>query len=326
MNTAERLQSYYHFNEAVIADVSEAMERQANYSYPDFLDFVGADSPKPYELDGYSTRQILDIRPSEHDDKQALIVHLPMAVPLDTNQRYQLASLANVMPNTRIIAMSNPSSGVYKSGGLTYKQRQQVSCGIFKPVTDPLGAYIEKEGIEEVENVGGSYGAELAASFAVSGNHKVATTVYIEPASVIRRGVVKLGLDFKSSEAPMAEYVAANELPAFVEARKDAVGAKDYMSGLLRPTNIAVARGLAKGDFYHNARMALLAQSNMYTSFAWGTDSELALDSEMPGIVSGYTALAGISNVMRIRMFGQKHALGNDLALSIAIVLQSLRR
>ncbi len=327
MNTAERLTQYYHFDSAVVEQVSEAMNRQAAFSsYANFLDVVGANNPQPYALEGYSQRQILDIRPrDEEDPAQTIVVHLPMANPTDMNQRYQLASLAYVKPNSRIIAMGHPSGGEFKDGGLTYKQRHAVAGGNFKPVIDPLVSYLDKENIETVINVGNSYGAELAASLASNGTHKVTDTVYIEPASVKKRNVLKLGLDFKSSEPPMKEYVVANELPTFIEARTDGVGANDYIKGLLRLTNIAVSRGLARGKFEEHAIAGLKEQIDMKTTFAWGTHSELAIDELVLHIVDEYTIFAGIKRVKIIRMNGQTHALGNDLALSNAIVLQSLK-
>ena len=327
MKTAIRLEGYYPFNADIIDQVSNAMESQARFgTYENFLDAVGANNPKPYSLDGYSQRQILDIRPRHEDPDNVVVMHLPMANPLDTNQQYQLATLAYAMPNSRIIAMGHPSGGEFVDGGLTFKQRCAVAHGNFKPVIDPLVSYLDKEQIETVINIGGSYGAELAASLAGNGTHETTNTVYIEPASIKKRNVLRLGLDFKSSEPPMAAYVAANELQTFIDARKAGIRGNDYIKGLIRPTNIAASRGLGQGKFEEHAVKALKSQHGMQTTFAWGTKSELATDDIVSTIADAYTVLAGVEHVRRIRMQGQTHALGNDLALTSVIVLQSLKQ
>lgn len=326
MTTQERLVFYYPFKPDVITTVSEAMERQASFgSYAEVFAAAHVTDPVTFSLNGYSDRKILDIRPPEHDDAEALVVHLPMANPLDTNQLYQAASLALSMPNTRIIGMAHPSGAGFTEGGLSWKQRVSVAHGDFQPVIDPLAAYLEKNNIEKINNVGTSYGAELAAKLAAKGSVAVLDTVYVEPASIVRRTTLGLGLRFKSSEPAMDGYVAANGLQTFVDARNDGIGGNDYVKGLLRLSNIAISRGLAAGRFEKHAVSAIKKQPDMYTTFAWGTASELAKDVVMTNIIGDYVLHAKPHTVSEIRIPGEKHALGNDLALANAIIHQALK-
>ena len=90
MSTDERLQNYYPFDQEVIDTVSAVAERQAADShYDDFFRRVGIEKPIIHnDRENSSPIQLIDIRPENHDEKSAMVVHLAMANPLDPNQLY----------------------------------------------------------------------------------------------------------------------------------------------------------------------------------------------------------------------------------------------
>jgi hypothetical protein len=326
--TIERLRGYYNFNDAVLDAVGEAAERQSHYpTYEDFLiDTLGEEMPvatKTYA--GYLPAQIFDHRPKEHDPSELLEVHLPMANPLDTNMLYQLGTIAMVRPNTRIVATGRPAGGVYDQNQLTRPQRKLVAAGDMTPVIDPMRKYTEGTGAERADHAAYSYGTLTAPEAIAQSDRPVGRAVLIEP--VVKNyargvgslvGALRLGVAFKSTESALQGYVEASGMPTFEEAREDAISAGDYVKGLLLPTNIAVARSLARGLFGKKLASARAAHPGMRDTLAWGSESEFDLDSVMPQLCG--------PNSQAVRLEGQRHGLANDIHLQSAIVLEGLLR
>lgn len=335
MNTTERLQGYYPFDHSVVERVSLVAERQM--AMPDFGDFfahTGLTESVRKIYDGYAPIDILDIRPKDHDPRAAMVVHLAMANPLDPNNLYQISTIAAVHPTTRIIASANPSGFGYNSGLLNKDQRQRVAGGDFGPVVEPLMKYIEDKDnpkVETIQQVGYSYGADRAATSAKKISGSLADTshlVAIEPASVVKRSLIGISQAFGSTNKALNTYVKANELPAFISARKESVGMLAYVSGLARLSNIAVARGLTDGKFNERVQAARISNSStieqMSTTLAWGTESELADNEAMEAIFSTLASDDSYGKVQAIRLENHKHALANDVHLQAAIVAQAL--
>lgn len=323
MNTSERLHSYQSFDQAVIEKVAQVAERQAVMSYEAFFEACELQGTVKLSYAGYAPVEILDINPDGSEDKPTLMVHLPMTNPLDPNNLYQIATLSACLPNTRILASGNPTHG-YNFGILNRQQRTQVARGDFRPTVEPLMKYAESQKLSDINQYGYSYGADKAVTAAATTAYNVEKLVTLEPASVVGRSIVKLALDFGSSSKHLDKYVSANKLPAFNAARKDSVGMLDYYLGLMKLTNIAVARGLSDGKFEDRLQDAFISQSKMETLLAWGTDSELASNSAMDAINNRMIAKYGFNRVRALRLIRQTHALANDLALQAAVVLTSI--
>jgi hypothetical protein len=325
MNTVTRLEGYFPFAPEIIDHVGEVAERQAVMSHSEFMASVGAHEVKPFSPDGRTIIEVLDILPENADPKAAMMIHLAMANPLDANQRYQIATVAAANADRRIIATGNPSAFGYASGVLNRRQRRLVALGDFRPTVEALLKYTEQEKIERVDQIGYSYGVDKAVAVARYDAFEVPHTVAIEPASVVQRGVMKLGLTFGSTAKALKGYVNANELPAFLAAREESIGGMEYNSGLLRLTNIATARGIAKGGFEMDLDEAMVVQDSMKTILAWGSESELAPDNVMVRLAQTFADNYGPHRVEAIRLPGQKHALANDVHLQAAIVAHALR-
>ena len=320
MSTQERLAGYSSdFSPEVIDAVSESADRQRQHStYIEFLQSVGISESRQ--------RPLVDIKPNDFDEKLALVMHLPMANPLDANQLYSIATVAEHYPNRRIIANANPSGIGYGYNTLNKCQRTAVAQGDFRPAVEGLVRYLDKEGIEKIDQVGESYGSELVAATRGFGAFDIGSMVMIEPASVKKRSVIELASDFKSSEKALDDYVKANNNPNLIQARKDSISNNNYAIGLGRLSNIATSRGLAKGKFKDNLEINLLEHDEAEVGIAWGSESELSVDSIVLGIVHGLSRKFGEDRVRGLRLEGQKHALANDRALQSAIIAHFIGR
>jgi pimeloyl-ACP methyl ester carboxylesterase len=331
-NTADRLRGYYPFPETVIERVSELADRQASFdTYPDFLKFAGV------EFDG-SVPEYLDIHPQDYDPKEAIVAHLSMANPLNPHNQYAVAGLAALL-NRRVIAFGNPSQPGMGHGTLNRKDRRTVASGDFTPAVGSLVRYLEAKRIERVSHVGGSYGAELAITASLSEVAEVSHIVLSEPVTnsikklevpksgimLPKLGVVQLGLEFMASGELMDEYAEKNAIPNYDIAFGEKGGLVAYSLGLLRPTNIANARGLAKGGFFERADNAMLGQKKAILTGARGTESELcdgdAFDKDFEFLAAMYQGRVHSMVLQR-----QAHAMNNDLALSNAINLTGLEK
>ena len=177
--------------------------------------------------------------------------------------------------------------------------------------------WADRAGLDSVEHVGYSFGADLASQAVLSGEHAVRSMVAIEPV-VKRRGVARLGGDFKTTAEALDMYVDAVQLEGFAAARADSIGGMTYNIGLVRPTNAAVTMGLARALFSARLEGALLSphRDDMNATIAWGSQSELTNTERFP-------AWAG---VRQWKFKEQRHAMGNDIHLQAAIVTEALRQ
>ena len=325
-DTEERLRSYYPFSQDVVDVVATTADYQTIFSsYKDYFDRVGITDTVKFQPEGYLPVEILDIRPKEHDPKAALLIHLAMANPLNPNQMFQIATIADTNPNKRIIAVGNPSGGHhFQSGRLSRIDRANIADGVYMiPLVDPLLKYTDKEGIESVEQMGFSYGALRAVASAVYADHEVTHTIPIEPV-VGQRSLAKLGWDFMRTGKALKGYVKASDSELFNAARKDSLGGIAYARGVARLSNIAIAKVLAHADFEEWTDMAMVERRQMKTTIIWGSESELATDAIMQEIVRRQSDLhPGRVTAMRLR--GQKHNMVNDVSLQAALMLEALK-
>jgi len=348
--TAERLRAYdtqigNPFSDDVVERVAEAAGIQHSHGrdFDGLLDAAGVWLEEPFEAPNGHMQDVVDIRRPEEDG--TLAYYLPMANPLDTNQRYALATIALANPHTRIIAMGNRSGGAFDSGALSRAQRKKVAHGYFKPLVEPMISYLSQQDMYVVHHAGYSFGADLAAEAAASREFAVATLTAIEPV-VGARSANKLREDFQSTEEALAGYVDATRLDGFVAAREHAVTKAQYARGLVRLTNIAIARGLLAGEFDKRLHTALTEQlDGMTATVAWGSRSELAsfdnidhwlvererqrlneLGMSMGALAAGLMRFAEQSSrVQQWRFRAQRHAMGNDIHLQAAIISQGMQ-
>lgn len=326
--TTERLQGYYPFSDSTLHSVEAAALRPQYRTLDSYFGRVGIGQIDflDYGTDGQV--EIVDIRRDQ--EKDVFIYHLPMANPLDTNQLFQIATVADVLPNTRIIAAGNPAGlgRKFKGGSLDKPQRDAVRQGVLSPVVAPLNHYVEDQGITEVGQIAYSWGVEKANEMTASVNAKVTDVIEIEPVSFVPRGVIKLFGTFMSTNKGLKELKANCDFPMYKEARKTAIKGLPYLAGILRPTNQAMAEYMARGELFFNADEALDIQRDARLHVAWGSKGEFGgnADSAIPRVVRALTVVHGVERVFGMRLRDGKHALANDVYLQAAIVHESLGR
>lgn len=330
MSTAERLTHYYDFDETVLERAEEVAERQQALTWQEFLrDCNMQADPERYLVDRRSTEWI-EFRPTgDFDATKARMFHGPMANPLDPNIAYQAATVFALDPTTRLFAVANPSGPGRDAGLMSHLERKRIADGDLTPTVEPALRLLARAGVESVVHIGGSYGAEkslVAAQHADRFDHEAKAVVAIEPPAVIKRNVLSLGAAFMKTNAHLSEYVTASGVEAFDAARRQSVGALEYPVGLLRLTNLAVAKGLTHNLFRERATAALAAEPGLTATIAWGSNSELALDQNVSQDTGALEDQFGTERVQRIRLVGQYHALLNDIHLQAAIALQAEHR
>lgn len=324
IDTSSRLNAYGLFSPEVVGTVAQVADTQRGfYDYVDYFEHIGL--PIPHRFKG---SEILDIIPTgDFDETQALVYHLPMANSIDENMAFQAATIHAAIPDKRLIAVGNPGAPGQSLGALPIEDRMKVAKGNLRPTIEPTLEYLDQERITRTQHVGYSYGAEKAAVatiFSDRYNQEVSHSVHIEPPSVKSRHLIELGQDFSLAEDHLDHYVEASGVRCFNEARKESAGKLMFILGLLRPTNIAIARGLTKPYFEYRMNAALNKQSQLQASIVWGSESELATDGLVEAITTNLQDDFGPHRVKRMRLPGQFHAFPNDIHLQAAVVLQSI--
>ncbi|MDZ7786308.1 MAG: hypothetical protein U5L95_04275 [Candidatus Saccharibacteria bacterium] len=328
MSTAERLEQYYPFEQNVIDEIAEFADYQSGFeSYRDFFGAVGIPEVQVVSHDGSNGATVVDVRPKDHDEKDALVMHLPMGNPLNSNQLYQVATIAGTNPDSRVIAFGNPSSGKFRGESFTRSERKNLINGELRPLVENGLRYLEAQGVESANEIGYSYGALKVLASANYAAHSVDNVVSIEPVNPTRSSI-KLGLvDFPSTEKALGDYTgpAKEEFASFKNARDDEPGMIAYVSGLARLTNLAIGRALAHTEYGSYAGHSLDNHAMNSLSVVWGSESELADDTVMQEMISDMQTVYD-DRVKAMRLEGQKHAMVNDPSLHAAIVKQALSR
>lgn len=329
INEAERLRSYYTFDEDILERVGEVADNQRNTTWdalsarlPDNKIFIPANG-KPIE--------ILDIVPrADYDGTH--VYHLPMGNALDENMTARVATLAAAEPARRIIAVGNPGSPGQGGGRIKARDFNSVWSGDLRAAVDPTLQYLHSQNIDVATHIGFSYGADRAATaaqYADKYDQQVQQGVLMDPASVSERSLLGLAREFGSTAQALDVYVQAAASPAYLEARKLAEerghGLLGYTLGLVRMSNLAIAHALAQDGFEGRVDAALTAQPEMLADIIWGSESELALRGCMLATTARLTEKFGIDRVRATELVDQKHAMGDDIFLHTAMILQSTK-
>lgn len=330
VNEAERLADYHPFDQDVLDTVAEVADRQRRQTWPEMR--YRLPSKTLFEPIGGKVIELLDIRP-RWGSEATQVYYLPMNNGLDENMSARVATFAAAQPDTRIIAVGNPGAPGQKSNRLHLKDLPAVWKGNLRPTVDPILQYLDANEIGPATHIGYSWGADkasAAAQHADTYDQEVLQSILMEPAGVKERSLIELGKAFASSAEPLGAYVEAANSQAYQEARDAAWetnrGAKHgYDFGLVRLSNIAVARALSRDMFEQRVDEAMDRQEEMKVSIVWGSESELAINSLMSDIVRRLKENHG-HLVTGTAIEGQKHAMGDDIFLQTALILQSLKK
>ncbi len=329
MSEQLRLKEYYPgFDQKVVDTVADVAQQQRSSSWeqikselPDNTVFSTEDS----------SIELLDIVPKDYDE--TWVYHLPMGNPLADHMQLRVATLAAAKTDKRIIAIGNPSGPSQGVGKLPAASLRTVWSGNLRPTIDPVMRYLGSQQIEQATHIGFSYGAEKAATasqYAEKYDQHVPSGLFMEPVAIKQRGLLELGRDFNSTAAALEGYVKASASGPVEEAGKRAAekshGLVGYGLGLLRMSNIAIAHALTKEGFENRVDNGLTSQAEMRAHLVWGTESELATHGLMIELAGRLQSKFGVGRVSTMEMVGQKHAMGDDVFLHTAMVLQNLNR
>ena len=328
MTEAERLRAYFAFDDDVLARVAEAAEVQRSKTWQTLAKELPA--PKIFKPKHGKPIEVVEFGPKDSDDVQ--IYHLAMACGLDPNIMLCVAMLAAVGRGTRIIAVGNPGAVGRGTGALRLRDMPGVWRGNLNATVRPTMEYAQANGVRRAVHIGYSFGADKAAAaigLAAEYNQTVTKAIFMDPAAVMQRSLNNLARAFDEAGEVLEDYVMAADIPAYREARKVTHkmghGAVGYIAGLFRPTNVMIAHALAKDGFETRVRMALKNQPELKVSIAWGSASELAHHGQMTKLTQRVSNdFAG--RVQTLVVEHQRHAMGSDLFLHDAIVLQCLKQ
>jgi len=328
MNEQTRLRQYLRFRPEVLDTVASVAEHQRSQTWQD----ISSHLPEVSIFRSHNNKpvEVLDIEPYDYDD--VLVYHLPMGVTLDASMSMRLSALSLAEPYKRLISFSNPGSPGRGKGKIKTRDMLSVYNGDLRLTLDSPLRYLAKQGIEEVVHIGYSYGAEkaiAAAKYSDLYGQKVDQTICMEPVAIKDRHLISLGLDFLKTSTSLDEYVEAADCKAYDEARKIADkqghGTLGYIFGLAKLSNLAIGNCLKRDIFEANVYEAIKKQQDMQLNIYWGSDSELSTDKDMMELFKRLNKF----NHKRIHaevMAKQKHAMGEDIYLHTAMILQALRR
>lgn len=324
-----RLKEYYPgFDESVVDAVAEVAQKQRSNSW----EHIRSELPNNtvFSTDD-SSIELMDIVPDNYDE--TWVYHLPMGNPLADHMQLRVATLAVAKPDKRVIAIGNPSGPNQGIGKLSNRELHTVWTGDLRPTIDPVMRYLSSQHIEQSTQIGFSYGAEKAAAasqYAEKYDQRVAEGLFMEPIAIKQRGLLELGRDFNSTAVALEGYVKASASNPVEAAGKRAAeksnGLVGYVLGLLRLSNIAIAHALSREGFEERVDGGLTSQEQMKAHLVWGTESELATHGLMVKLADRIQAKFGSERVSTMELAGQKHAMGDDVFLHTAIVLQNFNR
>ncbi len=322
----ERLSAYYPFDEDVLQAVSDVAEHQRKLDWQS----IAGKLPEPiiFSPENGNPVEILDIAPKDYDSQQ--VYHLPMGCGLDASMTMRVATLASAQPSKRIIAIANPGGPGAAFGSLSKEDRRSLSKGDMRPVVGPVFKYLNSQKLSEVVQVGYSYGADKAAAaafYAPDYNQVVPKGIFMEPASVIPRSIIDLALAFNASADGLDDYIEATASPVYLEARKLAEksghGFAGYVMGLMRLSNIAIAKALCYPCFWTHLSGSLEQNKDMKADLVWGSDSTISPDKSIRYQFKKPNKFYDhLERVRTLVIEDGKHAMGDDIYLLSAMVLQ----
>jgi hypothetical protein len=211
-----RLLDFHQFDYDVIEQIAEVAEWQRGWTWNAISSRIPA--VKRFQPKVGNQIDVLDIIPKD-DFSETYVYHMPMSIPLDENMMMRLATLSAVNPDKRIIASGNPGPPGQNSGLLKPVELKEVWNGYLRPTVEPILQYLTSQGLNQTVQIGYSYGADKAAAssmYAADHDQEVDQGVFMEPASVKERSLVKLTADFFSSGSPLEGYVNGADCNALI--------------------------------------------------------------------------------------------------------------
>lgn len=232
-----------------------------------------------------------------------------------------------------VVMVASPS----QTSELHLSQNEELEIkesGNFSDVAEKLLIQVRHRGFGRIALAGFSQGADIALSAAESAfiNNLDVTSVNVgDPAGVIERNYLKLGLGFLQSSSSLQPNVLAGGVrPNMIAQGLDKEiqpyqnDMMAFIKGALNRTNRTIWQGLAKDDFA--AKTANLLNHRMLDKIvvAWGEDSTVTpaqvIREQLAGIVSA--APQNSDKLVSIEVANAQHGWGDNLLLLARLYLK----
>lgn len=332
MTTAERLQNFYDFDGDLLDRLEQVASDQNTRTFDelaDQYDLANSIRRSTHTQSGKLLEYLQLTPPGDYDERHTRVLYTPMATPIDQSVAMRSIRLFAADPTAKLTVFGNPAALGRKGNSLPLYQIETVFRGNLLPVIRNSAAELAGERHATVDvlgySAGADEGAEAAKEMRVYGL-RCMRGVWTEPVSSAQPGIMSLGKRFFKSGEALDGYVAAADSEPLLEARRRAdTGMPRYIGGLLRPSNIAIAKALSRSHFAVRAKDALAVQPQLRALIAWGSASEITDNQCMSETVRDLERDFGPERVGHMVLRGMHHAGGDDIDLHAAIMLQGLR-
>jgi hypothetical protein len=244
--------------------------------------------------------------------------------------------LAGALENCQIgkrvkLMVGNPSALGDKAGALSLRDCYRTAKAADLSATiEPTLEFLQSQEITQTDQIGYSFGADKALTAigrSEDYDQSVATGVIVEPVTAVERGFFELSKTFGSTRQHQRDYIESCQSDPYMEFwdQDNVWKALAFAGGMLRVSNIAIAKALTRNKFNERATRALETQPDAHIEFAWGTESELAIDAPLSKETAALQAQYP-DRVTTHRLEGMYHAGVDDIDLFAAMMLQGLTR
>jgi hypothetical protein len=333
MNTVERLQGYYpHFNIDNLLHISKAAFAQNGMEFNQLTSMYGVeDGPQIIKPHGaYKPFEALTFRPRrDYDETVMRVYHLPMANRIGPNMVMRGIRLFAADQSEPLMLVGNAAEPGHGAGKQSLKEIWQMSHDkTLAPTVEGLTLHLHDLGITSVSHLGYSYGADKAAeaiSTSAEYHQTVKYGVLVEPASIAAQGVLALAKKFQASGNKLQDYIDQTDSVPYqaIRAKENNRTLALYAAGLLRLSNLAIAKVLATDGFSQRVENGVEKQPKAQLTIGWGSASELTDDDTMQRIYS-MLRTDYPDRIRKLRLMGMHHAGSEDIDLHAAIMLEGL--
>jgi hypothetical protein len=272
--------------------------------------------------------QIIDYKPRDYSE--TTIFNLPMGNGFNSNMLFWIDVLKHTLTDQRIIVFSNPAEPKQSNGNYKVSALKKILNGDKTPLIKPQIEYLKQQKINEINQIGYSLGTEkslVLSYFAQNYDLKINHSMIVEPVSVLKRNLVNLAQDFIRSGKELKKYIEQAEskkyLEKFNQASKEGFGNTGYVLGILRLSNLVMAKILAEGNFENLLISSLNTQSEMTANIIWGQKSLICQHNHISEITKR-VATKFPTRIKTMILKDEGHALADNIFLFSAIIKQNL--
>lgn len=291
MNTVERLGSLHpDFSAEMVERIGEIAEEQKDLSFAELAALRGIPEPGLRSI-GSNVLNVGVFEPREDfDSSEAIVYRLWHGTDITKNVMMRAATLHAYFPNRQLIVIGEPAEPGTPGGKIAFSDMLAVLNGDLRPKVEPSIRLLSEEAIDAVSEIGHSAGADQAAvasEVAADYGITVERGAFSESASTVRRSLAGLAFRFLSTAKQIERYASDSDSRAVDEVRAEEdspLAMANYGLGLLRLSNIAAARALARGMYEERVRGALSRQPAMKATGTWTGESELVAAGPMSAI------------------------------------------